>query len=179
MSTRKEFKIRRQSDGQFSTGGASPRWSDTGKIWKARAHVTNHLHLVMQRNDETYAGTDYDAIDVVEYDICPVESSVSPLLTLTRVVESHTEERQRLAEERQLRAQERRRHLLEEEIATLRKKLGAITLKEEQQAEAADGVTFDTVADVPPAAEPVDETETLQPCGEVDGSDEDSPSSQE
>lgn len=37
------FKIRR-SDGQFSMGGSSPSFNKTGKIWKQKGHLTNHLN---------------------------------------------------------------------------------------------------------------------------------------
>jgi hypothetical protein len=38
------YKIRRKSDGLFSTGGMSPNWSKTGKTWNAIGHLKNHLH---------------------------------------------------------------------------------------------------------------------------------------
>ena len=39
------YMIRRMSDGLFSTGGASPRFTKTGKIWKNLNNLHNHLAL--------------------------------------------------------------------------------------------------------------------------------------
>lgn len=37
------YKIRRKSDGLFSTGGMCPRWEKSGKTWKKVGHVRCHL----------------------------------------------------------------------------------------------------------------------------------------
>ena len=37
------YKIRRKSDGKFSTGGTTPTFTKLGKIWKQRSHLTSHL----------------------------------------------------------------------------------------------------------------------------------------
>lgn len=41
------FKIK-NSDGLYSTGGTTPRWTKTGKTWVALNHLQAHLTLVRQ-----------------------------------------------------------------------------------------------------------------------------------
>jgi hypothetical protein len=43
MKETKFYKIRRKSDGHFSTGGDTPQWSKTGKVWKRISDVKSHL----------------------------------------------------------------------------------------------------------------------------------------
>ena len=38
------YKIRRKSDGKFSTGGSYPSFTKNGKIWKQKGHLTSHLN---------------------------------------------------------------------------------------------------------------------------------------
>lgn len=40
------YKIRRKSDGKFSTGGCDPSWSRNGKAWATRALLRSHLTMV-------------------------------------------------------------------------------------------------------------------------------------
>lgn len=49
------YKIRRRSDGMFSGGGMTPRFSDKGKVWNNKSALSNHLNLV---RDSTYADCD-------------------------------------------------------------------------------------------------------------------------
>jgi len=52
------FKIRRRSDGLFSTGGMYPKFNTKGKLWRQRNFLTNHLHVVSSLSV-------YDDCDVV------------------------------------------------------------------------------------------------------------------
>lgn len=52
------FKIRRRSDGLFSTGGSSPRFRKEGKTWTKRHHVTAHLRLLGDRERKLYQDCD-------------------------------------------------------------------------------------------------------------------------
>lgn len=47
---REVYKIRRKKDGLFSTGGTSPHFTKSGKIWSARNHVTSHLQVVWKKS---------------------------------------------------------------------------------------------------------------------------------
>ena len=44
----KIYKIRRRSDCLFSTGGANPKFSKTGKIWTSAAYLKSHLTLMAE-----------------------------------------------------------------------------------------------------------------------------------
>ena len=39
------YKIRRKSDGLFSSGGMDPDWSKKGKVWTSKGHLKNHFRL--------------------------------------------------------------------------------------------------------------------------------------
>ena len=42
----KVFKIRRKTDGLFSSGGGYPSFGKRGKIWTNIGHIKNHLQVV-------------------------------------------------------------------------------------------------------------------------------------
>jgi hypothetical protein len=60
------FKIRRKSDGLFSTGGYSPRFSKQGKVWSLRNHVSSHLSQFGKKLWDTY----FDC-EVIEFECVP------------------------------------------------------------------------------------------------------------
>jgi hypothetical protein len=41
--TQKVYKIRRKTDGLFSTGGSSPGFTTQGKTWGRKNHATCHI----------------------------------------------------------------------------------------------------------------------------------------
>ena len=43
MSSLVVYKIRRKSDGKFSTGGTTPSFSKNGKTWNTIGHLKSHL----------------------------------------------------------------------------------------------------------------------------------------
>lgn len=48
------YKIRRKSDGLFSTGGTCPSWNANGKTWNTRGALSNHM---AQLRDPYYSRT--------------------------------------------------------------------------------------------------------------------------
>lgn len=42
------YKIKRKSDGFFSTGGSSPRFNNKGKVWKKLGHLNSHLSQIKE-----------------------------------------------------------------------------------------------------------------------------------
>lgn len=52
------YKIRRKSDGLFSTGGNCPKFTKVGKTWKAIGHVKNHLGALRNGNGLPYYADD-------------------------------------------------------------------------------------------------------------------------
>lgn len=45
------WKIRRKSDGKYSTGGYDPKFTSIGKTWTSKAFIMNHMNLI---NDTGY-----------------------------------------------------------------------------------------------------------------------------
>jgi predicted ribosome quality control (RQC) complex YloA/Tae2 family protein len=43
------FKIKRISDGLYSTGGETPSFTESGKLFNKRNHVTSHLNAVRKK----------------------------------------------------------------------------------------------------------------------------------
>ena len=57
------FKIKRLSDGKFSSGGARPKFSKTGKIWTSKRYIKSHLALIhAYKNNNAYEGC-----QIIEY----------------------------------------------------------------------------------------------------------------
>lgn len=61
------YKIRRKSDGLFSTGGCDPKFNRVGKTWSTKGALNGHLTLVrdgltyqkqVHRLEQTYRGCD-------------------------------------------------------------------------------------------------------------------------
>ena len=51
----KHYKIRRRSDGLFSTGGKSPRFvKDNGKVFKKRSNVSSHITNLIKHPRKRY-----------------------------------------------------------------------------------------------------------------------------
>jgi hypothetical protein len=40
------YKIRRKSDGKFSTGGLTPRFTKKGKVWTEVQYLKSHLNML-------------------------------------------------------------------------------------------------------------------------------------
>jgi len=62
------YKIRRKSDGLFSSGGSYPHFTKVGKIWRQKGHLTNHLNYLL--GDRSWKGsTPYDDCEIVSYEL--------------------------------------------------------------------------------------------------------------
>lgn len=60
------MKIRRRSDGKFSTGGGNPRWAKGGKSWNRMQDLASHYDLVINGWGRRNRGTNpYIDTDVV------------------------------------------------------------------------------------------------------------------
>lgn len=68
------FKIRRRTDGLFSTGGSHPHFTHLGKVWKRRGDVTNHIHQVRGYQNV------YNEADVIEYTVIETPEAATPVV---------------------------------------------------------------------------------------------------
>jgi uncharacterized protein (TIGR02996 family) len=76
------YKIRRKSDGLFSTAqranSYSPmKWSATGKMWRKVGDL--HSHMRNLSNTKTYAGTPWDDVEVVVTEVRVTFSTALPI----------------------------------------------------------------------------------------------------
>jgi hypothetical protein len=62
------YKIQRESDGLFSTGGSFPRFHKTGKSWEGPAQLVNHLALFKKTRRDVY-----DGCKLVTFELVPVD----------------------------------------------------------------------------------------------------------
>lgn len=84
MAEQYVYKIRKKSDGLFSTGGSRPRFTKKGKVWASIGHIRNHLNLPLGYSDIP-AWTQYVNVrdlEVVQYAVGEV--SVWPLKQFTK-----------------------------------------------------------------------------------------------
>lgn len=72
MKVLKLFKIRRKSDGLFSTGGSKPRFTSVGKLWR-KQHINSHLSMLKSTNrskpniiKDVYAGCEVVSFNLTE-----------------------------------------------------------------------------------------------------------------
>lgn len=80
------YMIRRKSDGLYSTGGSSPRFTRVGKAWTAINHLKNHLKLVgvghaiyddkWNRIGYNWSCPKYADCEIVVFEVVKTESSI-------------------------------------------------------------------------------------------------------
>lgn len=82
MSVRETvYKIRRRSDGKYSTGGTEPKFSKTGKVWRTLGQLKSHLTLVEKSGNWPYTPKKrrqrliafYQHCEIVRFEIREVE----------------------------------------------------------------------------------------------------------
>lgn len=109
------YKIYRKTDGLFSMGGSSPRFSKTGKVWKQKGHLTNHLNQVDLRL--TRGGKHiYSDCEIIPYELKEVQTG--PGFTIEEYLMERNERLAQQEAERQERManyqKEQRRQLYEQ-----------------------------------------------------------------
>ena len=60
------YRIRDRETGKFSTGGACPKWTKHGKVWKNKTVLVAHLNMLRDSYRRYYDPTRYE---VVEYEL--------------------------------------------------------------------------------------------------------------
>lgn len=115
------YKIRRKgTTDQFSTGGANPRWSTTGKTWTNIGHVKSHLQQVDPpgRGQGPYRyrssgmdRADYTEAELVVFEVQPVEVT-DVAVVLQQVLDKKAAVRRRRDEEARLRREDAEREQL-------------------------------------------------------------------
>lgn len=77
------YKIRRASDGMFSTGGRAPRWAKRGKAWACHGAVKRHFReLADELGRNIRLANPYENCDVVRYRIEPDGETIDAELVL-------------------------------------------------------------------------------------------------
>ena len=76
------FKIRRKSDGLFSTAQrahayAPMKWTTAGKMWRKVSDL--HSHMRNRSDTKTYAGTAWDDLEVVVLEVRVTYSTALPI----------------------------------------------------------------------------------------------------
>ena len=104
MKTEFFYKIRRKSDGLFSTGGSSPRFSKQGKSWSSRGNLDRHLGMLLQYPDRHWGLPQYEDCEVITFitevtDYEPVEKFVAVVAERKQMKKEEYE--QRIEERRQ------------------------------------------------------------------------------
>ena len=83
------YKIRRKGTmDQFSTGGATPKWSKMGKTWSRLGHIKSHLRQVQPDKRGGFSAqwrsrnqADYGEAEIVTFEAIPIAAeSVDALL---------------------------------------------------------------------------------------------------
>jgi len=91
------FKIRRNDDGLFSTGGSYPSFTKLGKIWKQKGHLTSHLNQLRQNSA-------YKDCEIVPYEL--VETPAGPGVTIRAYLQEIQDRKDKRDNERRTRQEE-------------------------------------------------------------------------
>lgn len=71
------YKIRRKTDGLFSSGGSSPSFSKKGKVWRSQSAISLHFSMLVKYSDSyykrDYLGV-YEDCEVIAYEMKEIES---------------------------------------------------------------------------------------------------------
>lgn len=117
------YKIRRKSDGLFSTGGSWPSFNKKGKIWSQRNHVTSHIGQVGgygKKLKDFYADCEVVLLELIENELEVIPAMEWKETDKTTRSKELEEARQK---KRQLEYLARRKAELEKEIASINKKI--------------------------------------------------------
>lgn len=64
------YKIRRKSDGLFSSGGMEPTFSEKGKTWAQRGHLSNHFAQFNKSEiNHVYGDCEVVVLEVIEEEV--------------------------------------------------------------------------------------------------------------
>ena len=103
------FKIRRRSDGLFSSGGGYPRFSKKGKVWNKIGYLRRHLSMFAAQTLRQY----YGGCEIVEF---KVEISETRTQSIGNEIREIADKRRR---EQEKRAEQTRRYKESQEKAQL------------------------------------------------------------
>lgn len=122
--TRTEYKIRRTSNGLFSTGGTSPRFNTKGKVWRTMQALS--AHLALSAGESGYGGRwgggiPFSDLEVVEFQVTTTQMSSRIFSEVAQAYWNRKLDRRTKAEAGAKRSRLRR---LEEEAAQLRQEIG-------------------------------------------------------
>ena len=77
------YKIRRRSDGLFSTGGGTPSFNTNGKTWNTRGAMSNHFACIKEygryRDGKWLYRNPYEDCEVVVIEVVPSEVNTIPV----------------------------------------------------------------------------------------------------
>lgn len=103
-------------DGLYSTGGERPRFTNKGKVWRARGHVTSHLRIAGDRYPPGTLVVRFRVVEEADQTVGVGDWEESPSTTRAR----------ELQEERQLK---RHRDMLERQRQDLERQLKMVDEK--------------------------------------------------
>lgn len=88
------YKIRRKTDGKYSTGGSWPGFNKIGKIWKRKSDLSNHLNIVIEPGGKPER---YDDCEII---ICEVVERVIDAVPVSEYLRQREEAKQATAVKR-------------------------------------------------------------------------------
>ncbi|RWZ87300.1 MAG: hypothetical protein EO766_12305 [Hydrotalea sp. AMD] len=92
------YKIRSATTGLYSSGGNSPKFTKTGKVWRARNHLTCHLNQLDRHGRHTYEQNNA-YIETIE---------IQEVVASTESVSDYIKERDRIRQEHERQLQQAR-----------------------------------------------------------------------
>lgn len=125
------FMIRRKSDGLFSSGGTSPTFSEKGKQWKARNHITSHMKQVGSSYSRKTKADYYHDCEVVMFEVVMFEVVMNEVDAIPALEWKESDKTIRSKELQEIRQKAyelewaiQQKQRLEAELAELNRKIG-------------------------------------------------------
>jgi len=118
------YKIQRESDGLFSAGGSTPRFTKVGKLWRMKGHLTSHLTQLHNGNGCWHAGGPhvYAGCKILQFEL--IEIPAGPEMTVGEYLAA-IHERKEVKEQKQMeRRIEIERETRKQQYEKLRKEFG-------------------------------------------------------
>jgi len=109
------FKIRRNDDGLFSTGGSYPSFTKQGKIWKQKGHLTNHLNQLRHKRA-------YTDCEIVPYEL--VETPAGPSMSIATYLQEIQDRKNKRDEDYRVRREEWEKKERRKQFEQLQKEFG-------------------------------------------------------
>ena len=89
------YKIQSKQTGLYSTGGVSPSFSKTGKVWKNIGHLRNHINVLDPHGKRKYREHQVEIVELQLTEVCVSSTPFEEFLTECTIRKNDRDAKQR------------------------------------------------------------------------------------